>query len=78
MKKEKRYKQKIIILRKPDRPTSVEVGDLAVECGFTKGEPFNGEHQFHSTDLVDTGKQRENYWVEFLPRYCYQLLTPLT
>ena len=66
--------QKIIVLQKPNRATSVEIGDLAVECGFTVGKPFDGEHQFHSVDLVDTNKQRESYWVEFLPRYCYQLL----
>ena len=77
MKKDKlEIGQKIMVTKKPNRPTAVEIGDLAVECGFTSGEPFDGQHQFHSIDLVNIGKQRENYWVEFLPRYCYQTLTP--
>jgi len=77
MKKDKlEIGQKIMVTKKPNRPTAVEIGDLAVECGFTSGEPFDGQHQFHSIDLVNIGKQRENYWVEFLPRYCYQILTP--
>ena len=74
MKKDKlELGQEIIILKKPNRPTAVEVGDIAKECGYTNFPPFEGEHQFHSIDLVDNGKQRENYWVEFLPRSCYQL-----
>ena len=59
--------QLVIIVKKPDRATNIEIGDIASECGFS-----DGEHQFHSKYLIDTGKQRENYWVEFLPRDCYQ------
>lgn len=61
---------KIIVTKKPDRATNVEICDLAIECGFSYGE-----HQFHSTNLVDTGKKRGEYWVEFLPRDCYQIIT---
>ena len=46
--------QKVIIVKKPNRATNIEIGDLAIECG---------KHQFHSVDLVDIGIKRENYWV---------------
>ena len=81
MKKDKlEIGQKVIITKKPNRASDVEVGDLAIECGFSGSRipPYEGEHQFHSVDLVDTGKTRQNYWVEFLPRDCYQLLTPIS
>lgn len=73
MKKDKlKIGQLVIITSKLSRATNIEVGDIAIECGFS-----DGEHQFHSKDLVDTGKERENYWVEFLPRDCYQLVENL-
>lgn len=59
-------KEKIIeikIIKKPDRPTNVEIGDIAIVCG---------KDQFHSIKLVDIGKKRENYWVEFLTSDCYE------
>ena len=62
--------QKIIIIKKPKRDTNVEIGDLAVECGISSFPEL--EYQFHSTDLIDIDKKRENYWVEFLPKDCYQ------
>jgi len=79
MKKDKlKIGQLVIITRKPNRATEVEVGDIASECGYTKGEPFGGQHQFHSQELIDNGKERPNYWVEFLERDCYQLLERAT
>lgn len=70
MKKRKiKLGQIVIITKKPNRPTNVEIGDIASECGFD-----GREHQFHSKDLVNMGKQRENYWVEFLLKDCYRLL----
>ena len=75
MKKDKlKIGQLVIIIKRPKRPTAVEIGDIASECGYTNMDPYEGQHQFHSKDLVDNGKHRENYWVEFLPRDCYQLL----
>ena len=67
--------QLILIIKKPNRATEVEIGDIATECGYTKGEPFGGQFQFHSQILVNTRRERENYWVEFLERDCYQLFT---
>ena len=67
--------QLVIITKKPNRATEVEVGDIATECGYTKGEPFGGQHQFHSQILISVKRERENYWVEFLERDCYQLIT---
>ena len=62
--------QPILIVKKPNKATMVEVGDVATECGFSDN------YQFHSSLLVPRPKDiGENYWVEFLERDEYLLLT---
>ena len=77
----KRYK----VVKLPPWMTEVSVGDICIQTGETKvlsekegfGKEWVGRYikQFHSTCLVNRPDlDRENYWVEFLPDNCVELL----
>ena len=78
---EKRYE----IIKLPPWMAEVSVGDRCIICGGAKvlsekegfGKEYVGKYltQYHSTYLInDIMKNRENYWIEFLPKDCVRLL----
>ena len=75
--KDSRYK----VIKLPPWMTEVSVGDICIQTGGSKilsenegfGKEFVGKYirQFHSIYLIDNlTKDKENYWIEFLPDDC--------